>query len=158
MDRSMELTLYSRFWKHYARFLPGMFSSEVLTPEEVFRESEFLFWAILCTGARKYTQDPTIFDRLSKRIVGLATTSMCLNQKPVPIIQGILILCTWPIPTVTIFKDASLFLAGAALQLALHNGLHLISREADFASKPVEPVISVGSQAVQDAIQGCLKG
>jgi hypothetical protein len=107
-----------------------------VSADDIHSQSPLLFWTIVCTGARHYRQDPTVFDRLSMRIVNLALSSLCFNSQVVPVIQAIIILCLWRPPISTIFKDPSHALAGAAMQLAMQNGLHMIGREIDFSWKP----------------------
>jgi hypothetical protein len=123
-----------------------------LSPNEVSYYSTFLFWTIVYTGSRKYRRDPTIFDRLSKPIIDLATSSLCFNPRPVATIQAILILCHWPVPLMILLRDPFHALAGAALGLALQNGLHLIGKESDFASKQSRPNVTLGSETVRVSV------
>lgn len=138
----------NRFHQHYAPLVPGIFDADV-SPEQCYQKSPFLFWAIVCTGARTYTKDPTILDRLAREITDLALPSLCSNLRPVPTIQAIILLCSWPMPINTLYKDPSHALAGAAMQLAVQNGLHFFSSEQDFASRPSKRQDNLGSQSAR---------
>jgi len=105
-------------------------------------------------GSRQYRRDPTIFDRLSKRIIGLALSSLCFNPHVVPVIQAIILLCLWRPPISTIFRDPSPALAGAAMQLAIQNGLHMIGRETDFSWKPGKKKSLFDPNAIQGSMMG----
>ena len=115
----------------------GIFDPAI-TPNQRFLQSPLLFWAIVCTGARRYTKDPTIFARLSKQMVAFALSSLISSPRPVPSIQAIILLCAWPLPMNTIYKDPSHALAGAAMNMAIQNGLHVLCHELDFASRPTK--------------------
>ncbi|WJG34475.1 uncharacterized protein FOBCDRAFT_255622 [Fusarium oxysporum Fo47] len=52
---------------------------------------------------------------------------------PIPIIKSSLILCLWPLPVDTIWKDPSDVYAGTAHSLAVQNGLFVNGHEQDFA-------------------------
>ena len=121
-----------RFFLHYAPYIPGVYDSSV-SPDEYYGLSQFLFWSIVCTGARKYTKDPTIMERVARRIMNLALSSIYSISQPILAIQAVLLLCLWPLPISTMYKDPSHALAGAAMQLAIQQGLHVFGHEQDFA-------------------------
>ena len=94
-------------------------------------QSPFLFWTMACTGARRF-QDLGYFQQAATKVRELVTTSLLRIQDPIPTIQAILILCLWPLPVDTMWKDPSHVMAGAAMQLAVQNGLHKFRHEQDF--------------------------
>ncbi|KIW19928.1 hypothetical protein PV08_00503 [Exophiala spinifera] len=121
---------FNLFFKHYASFLPGVFASN--SPFLGYYErSPFLFWTIICTGARHF-QNPAFFQKVGTKTRDLTAGSILQVQDPIPTIQAILILCLWPLPLDTMWKDPSHALAGAAMQLAVQNGLHKAQNEQDF--------------------------
>ena len=63
----------------------------------------------------------------------IALPSLYSISRPIPAIQAVLILCLWPLPISTMWKDPSHALIGAAVQLAVQNGLHVVGHEQDFA-------------------------
>ena len=109
-----------------------------MSPNEYYDTSPFLFWSIMVTGSRRYTEDPTILDKTSQLITPLAFSSMALRSTPIPVIQGLLILCTWRLPTNSMYKDMTHVLCGAAVHLATQIGLHVAGVGQDFARMPVK--------------------
>lgn len=79
-----------------------------------------------------------ILDRISHLITPLAFSSMALRSTPIPVIQGLVILCTWRLPTSSMFKDITHVLCGAALHLATAIGLHVAGVGQDFARMPLK--------------------
>lgn len=108
-----------------------------MPPEQYYQRSPLLFWSILATGARRYTDDPTLFQRVVSQILQIALGTLFSFSNPVTTIQAVLILSLWPIPTNTLFHDSSHTLAGVAMQLAVQNGLHIFGREQDYSRQNV---------------------
>jgi hypothetical protein len=107
-------------------------------PNDYYEESPFLFWAIVVTGSRRYSDDPTILEKTSQYVVQLAFSSMALRTSPIPVIQGLLILCTWRLPTNSMYKDTTHLMCGSAVHLATQIGLHVAGVGQDFARTPLE--------------------
>jgi transcriptional regulatory protein LEU3 len=125
-----------RFFQHYAPFLPGLLDPD--TPWTSYHQrSPFLFWTIICTGARHFP-DLGFFQSVSSKVRTLTGSSLLQVQDPIPTIQASLILCLWPLPLDTMWKDPSHALAGAAMQLAIQNGLHAFRHEQDFRRDPID--------------------
>lgn len=124
------------FFTQYHALLPIL--DLTLSPNDYYDISPFLFWSIVVTGARRYTEDPTVLDRASQLITPLAFSSMALRSTPIPVIQGLLILCTWRLPTSSVFKDITHVLCGAAVHLATQIGLHVAGVGQDFARMPLK--------------------
>lgn len=125
------LTTKFRYFTHYSAQVPVVDASQ--PPNAIFENCSFLFWAIVTIGSRRYTQDPTVFNRLASKIVTLAFQSLWPRQSPVHIVQGLIILCAWPIPVIHLYNETIHTLAGTALQLALQIGLHIDRGGPDFA-------------------------
>jgi transcriptional regulatory protein LEU3 len=79
----------------------------------------------------------------------LALPALYSILQPIPAIQAVLLLCSWPMPTSTLFTDPSHALAGAAMQLAIQNGLHILCREQDFARRPTKKEDDLGPSPAQ---------
>ena len=126
---------FSLFNQHYTVHLPGLFDPAI-TPNKRFQQSPFLFWTIVCTGSRRYAANPRIYTQLSKRMIGFVLSSLISSARPIPAIQAVILLCSWPVPTTSIFHDPAHALAGAALNLATQNGLHVLCREVEFSKRP----------------------
>ncbi|KAF2005768.1 hypothetical protein P154DRAFT_423997 [Amniculicola lignicola CBS 123094] len=127
---------FTLFFGQYHPLLPIL--DPVLGPNEYYESSPFLFWSIIVTGSRRYSDDPTILDRASQLITPLAFSSMALRSTPMAVIQGLLILCTWRLPTNSMYKDMTHVLCGAAVHLATQIGLHVAGVGQDFARMPLK--------------------
>ncbi|KAF2122766.1 C6 zinc finger domain-containing protein [Lophiotrema nucula] len=127
---------FTLFFTQYHAILPIL--DPTLTPNDYYDTSPFLFWSIIVTGSRRYTNDPTILDKTSQLIAPLAFSSMALRSTPIPVIQGLLILCTWRLPTNSMYKDMTHVLCGAAIHLATQIGLHVAGVGQDFARMPIK--------------------
>jgi transcriptional regulatory protein LEU3 len=98
----------------------------------VYEYSRVLFWTVVYVGARKYPKDPTIVESLIKPLAELIWKSLSDPGHAIPTIQAVLILCLWPLPVDSTFKDQINAISGAAMQLAIQKGLPYASREQDF--------------------------
>lgn len=127
---------FALFFSQYHSLLPILDPS--VSPNDYYELSPFLFWSITVTGSRRYAQDPAILDRTSQLITPLAFSSMALRSTPIPVIQGLLILCTWRLPTNSHYKDMTHVLCGAAVHLASQIGLHVAGVGQDFARMPLK--------------------
>ena len=72
-------------------------------------------------------------ERLATRVIDLAFVSLTSRSQPIQIVQALLLLCSWPVPVETKGKDISHILGGAAMQLAMQNGLHIFSDGQEFS-------------------------
>jgi transcriptional regulatory protein LEU3 len=68
----------------------------------------------------------------------MALLSLADRAASLHTIQGLLILCVWPVPVNTMHRDLSVILSGAALRLALQIGLHVVGTGQDFARTRLE--------------------
>jgi transcriptional regulatory protein LEU3 len=103
-----------------------------------YESSAFLFWTIVYVGARKYSKDPTIVEYLTKPLKELMQQSLLDPENAISTIKAALLLCLWPLPINSTFKDQSHAIAGAAMQLAIQQGLQYSSRQQDFARVPMK--------------------
>lgn len=127
--------LYSFFTQYHPLF---SILDTSLGPNEYYELSPFLFWAIVVTGSRRYTEDPMVLDKTSQLITPLAFSSMALRSSQIPVIQGLLILCTWRLPTSSMYKDMTHLMCGSAVHLATQIGLHISGIGQDFARMPLK--------------------
>ncbi|KAF1946022.1 C6 zinc finger domain-containing protein [Clathrospora elynae] len=127
---------FTLYFTQYHPLFPILDASK--EPNEYYENSPFLFWTIVVTGSRRYSEDPTILDRTSQYITQLAFCSMALRGSQIPVIQGLLILCTWRLPTNSMYKDMTHLMCGSAVHLATQIGLHIAGVGQDFARMPLE--------------------
>ncbi|KAJ9606359.1 hypothetical protein H2200_009320 [Cladophialophora chaetospira] len=122
---------------------------QTIIPDVHYQRSQLLFWAIVGTGARRYKRDPTIFDRITKRFTEKPLSLECIMHNPTAAVQALVVLCMWPSPVTSVFKDASPAWAGMATSLAIQTGLHAICKEEEFARKPATRRPLVGTPAAR---------
>ncbi|KAF1927574.1 C6 zinc finger domain-containing protein [Didymella exigua CBS 183.55] len=124
------------FFTQYHPLFPILDAS--LGPNDYYDLSPFLFWTIIVIGSRRYADDPNILDKSSQLITPLAFSSIALRSSPMPVIQGLLLLCTWRLPTNSMYKDMTHLMCGSAVHLATQIGLHISGVGQDFARMPVK--------------------
>ncbi|RGP70225.1 hypothetical protein FSPOR_4125 [Fusarium sporotrichioides] len=131
VDRSRADIL--RFFNHYSKLLPAILNDNDRNPEPYFKESPLLFWTIIATGARHLEHATKIYRLAAQEIRGGIFQPLLHITNPIPIIKASLILCLWPLPVDTMWKDPSHVYAGTAHSLAIQNGLFVQGHEQDFA-------------------------
>ncbi|XPS78991.1 hypothetical protein M3J09_010986 [Ascochyta lentis] len=124
------------FFTQYHPLFPILDAS--MGPNDYYDSSPFLFWTIIVIGSRRYTDDPNVLGKSSQLITPLAFSSMALRSSPMPVIQGLLLLCTWRLPTNSMYKDMTHLMCGSAVHLATQIGLHISGVGQDFARMPVK--------------------
>ena len=126
-----------RFKTYYAPCLAGLFDS-LHSSNELYEYSHFLFWCVIYVGARKFSKDPTIIESITKPLRMLTQESLFDPERAIATIQASLLLCLWPFPISTTFRDQTHIIAGAAMQLAIQKGLPYVSRKQDFSRTPLK--------------------
>jgi len=127
--------LLLRFFTQYHPLFPVLNASQ--GPNDYYELSPFLFWSIVVTGSRRY-ENSTVLEKTSQAIVPLAFSSMAQRCAQIPIIQGLLILCIWRIPTNSMYKDMAHLMCGTAVHLSTQVGLHITGVGQDFARMPIK--------------------
>ncbi|KAH8660473.1 hypothetical protein BX600DRAFT_514078 [Xylariales sp. PMI_506] len=128
---------FALFYEHYAPVVAGIFDCD-RSPKNVYQYSEYLFWAIVWVGSRKYARDPTISESIPRPLLELSQKALFDPENAIPAIQATLLLCLWPLPINSAFKDRSHAMAGAATHLAMQQGLPYASRKQDFVRVPLD--------------------
>lgn len=124
------------FFTQYHPLFPILDAS--LGPNDYYELCPLLFWTIIVIGSRRYAEDPNVLEKSSQLITPLAFSSMALRSSPIPVIQGLLLLCTWRLPTNSMYKDMTYMMCGSAVHLATQIGLHISGVGQDFARMPVK--------------------
>ncbi|KAL5119569.1 hypothetical protein ACEQ8H_002415 [Pleosporales sp. CAS-2024a] len=130
------LSLLIRFFTQYHPLFPVLDTS--MGPNDYYELSPFLFWSIVVTGSRRYAEDRTVLEKTSQHIVPLAFSSMARRSAQIPVIEGLLILCIWRIPTNSMYKDMAHLMCGAAVHLSTQIGLHVAGVGQDFSRTPLK--------------------
>jgi hypothetical protein len=103
----------------------------VSRPNEMYQQSTLLFWTITYVGSRRYKKDVTLHSRLGPLVIDFAFVSFGSEKKSLSTIVAAIVLCNWPPPIDIALKDPCPALAGAALNLAIQNGLHMYHQEQE---------------------------
>ena len=114
--------LYSNFKMKYLSFFPIL--KPVATVRELHRQSPILFWTIMLTSSLS-SPTPTLYIELSE-LIKIKIMQKCWIDTPrsAYIIQALLILCCWPLPSQKIMDDCSYRFLGFAKNLSMQLGLH----------------------------------
>jgi hypothetical protein len=84
---------------------------------------------VIGIASRTYQRNPTLFSALVFSIRDLALLSVGTNSSALYKLQALLLLITWPFPSM----DVLLPLSGMMIHLAMQNGLHIPVSSHDFA-------------------------
>ncbi|KAJ5125056.1 uncharacterized protein N7515_008881 [Penicillium bovifimosum] len=122
--------LYQNFFRHYASFLPILDAQT--RPDVYYAQSPFLFWAILGVSSRSYGRNPTLQSALAQEVTEMAFMSVLSTCAPWHIIQGLLILLTWPFPKDN-RPDVTFPMSGMLLHVAMQNGFHIPMSSHEFS-------------------------
>lgn len=110
-----------------------------MTPNQYYARSPLLFWTIVITGSRRYKADPTLLTKLSVPLQHFALCSLTSRTEVVEVIQSLLLLSLWPLPFNSAHKSMVHVFSGAAVNLAMQNGLHVLGVGQDFARVCLNP-------------------
>jgi hypothetical protein len=121
--------LFKVYFDDFHRFIPIL--DQKYTPNEVYQDSVFLFWAVVGTASRDFARDPTLLDCVGEKILNLAL--MSLRHPSVPTIKGLLLVMTWPLPRAVGSTDVTYAISGSLLHIAIQIGLHIPTSSQDFS-------------------------
>ncbi|KAL2868058.1 uncharacterized protein BJX67DRAFT_60109 [Aspergillus lucknowensis] len=114
--------IFDLFYRQYAHFLPILDITS--TPNQTYGRSPFLFWAVIGVASRTCAKNPTIFLALTKHITQLAFTAPLSGCGPWTIVQGLLLVLSWPFPKDDGDVDIIFPLSGLLLHVAMQYGMH----------------------------------
>ena len=112
---------YRRYFEHFHAYLPIVRTRD---PDTCYRRGPVLFWAIIMTACRRFARDDTAFQFLIDSLLPLIWCSVSQPPLHLSIINAILLLATWPFPTIRFLTDPSLIFAGIAMNSSFLTGLH----------------------------------
>ncbi|KAF2461481.1 Zn(II)2Cys6 transcription factor [Lineolata rhizophorae] len=123
--------LFRIYFDQYARFIPILDPN--ISPNAFYAQSSLLFWTIISLASRRYTKDPTISPLVATKVVHLAYESLQNTKVDIPIVQGLLLVLSWPLPKTYLTKDYAFPMAGAMIHTAMGLGLHSPLSSQDFS-------------------------
>jgi Fungal specific transcription factor domain len=127
--------LFQRYFQEFHQFLPIL--ERDFPPNEYYRRSKFLFWAIIVTACRNFPKDPTLLDSIGEKVLNLSLMSM--RQATLPTIKGFLLLLTWPMPKRTVGgAEVTYAMSGSLIHMAMQIGLHIPTSSQDFSRVKVD--------------------
>ncbi|KAK4231535.1 hypothetical protein QBC38DRAFT_465998 [Podospora fimiseda] len=112
---------FDKYFEHFHGYLPIVRTRD---PDTCYRRGPVLFWAIIMTACRRFARDDTAFQFLIDSLLPLIWTSVSQPPLNLSIINAILLLATWPFPTIRFLTDPSLIFAGIAMNSSFLTGLH----------------------------------
>ncbi|KAL6932849.1 hypothetical protein ACO0R3_001937 [Hanseniaspora guilliermondii] len=114
--------LYDNFQKKYLSFFPIV--KLTTSVKELYKQSPILFWTIMLTSSLSSTT-PELYLALSE-LIKIKIMQKCWLDTPrsAYIIQALLILSCWPLPSQKMMDDCSYRFLGFAKNLAMQLGLH----------------------------------
>lgn len=80
---------------------------------------------IVGIASRTYHRNPTLLTALGHSINEMALLSVTSTSAPWHVIQGLLLILTWPFPKESSKSDITFPLSGMLLHIAMQNGLHI---------------------------------
>ncbi|CAG8105567.1 unnamed protein product [Penicillium olsonii] len=122
--------LFEIFFRHYAPFLPILDAQ--IKPDAYYAQSPFLFWAVVGVCSRSYPRNPTLQTALAQEVTEMAFLSVLSTCAPWYMIQGLLLLLTWPFPKEN-RPDVTFLLSGMLLHIAMQNGFHIPMSSHEFS-------------------------
>jgi hypothetical protein len=123
--------LFVVYFRDYHEFMP-IVQSPVL-PNELFRQSVFLFWAVIGVACRSYTKDTSLLSTLTPKIENLSLLSLHSRFASLSTVKALLVVINWPFPKGSLSLDIEYPLSGGMLHMALQIGLHVPFLSQDFA-------------------------
>ncbi|VZH96890.1 unnamed protein product [Fusarium fujikuroi] len=112
---------FEKYLQYYHPYLPILRKKD---PDECFEASTTLFWTVISTACRRYAKDEqlvtVLLDSLNRDVWGLLQ-AITLDLES---IQTLLIICTWPFPTIRFVTDPSPNFISSALNACMLLGLH----------------------------------
>ncbi|KAI9826995.1 MAG: hypothetical protein M1819_007089 [Sarea resinae] len=128
--------LFNHFFTFYHQFLP--FLDPEKPPDQYYKASPLLFWAIISVAARRYNLEPTLLSSLSGPVSRLIWSTLAEVPQSYYIVKALCLLCTWPFPISSTSTDPTFMLTGTMMQIAMQIGLHRPSHAQDFTKIRVE--------------------
>ncbi|KAK5664254.1 hypothetical protein OQA88_471 [Cercophora sp. LCS_1] len=119
---SEEINYYfDKYFEHFHPYLPIVRTRD---PNAIYKRGPVLFWAIIMTACRRFARDDTVFQFLIDSLLPEIWNSVSQPPLRLPIINSLLLLATWPFPTIRFLSDPSIIFAGIAMNSSFLTGLH----------------------------------
>ncbi|OXV11863.1 hypothetical protein Egran_00376 [Elaphomyces granulatus] len=139
--------LFEQFFKFYHPFLPLL--DPLKDPDDYFRRSDLLAWAIICVASRRCPYEPGLLVSLSGPFSRLLWSTITGVPQNYHVVKALCLLCTWPLPTTSQKTDQTFMLSGLMVQVAMQLGLHRPVQPEEFTTFRME----VQGEELKDRLQ-----
>ncbi|KIV96490.1 hypothetical protein PV10_00352 [Exophiala mesophila] len=123
--------LFRIFFDKYHPHLP--FLDPLRSPDEYFSQSSLLFWSIISVAGRQWDQDIALLPLLASPVTRLAWDTIRTFPSSLASLQALLLLCTWPFPTVTRWLEPTHAWISMATSMAQQLGLPGPDRSSEYS-------------------------
>jgi hypothetical protein len=93
-------------------------------PDACYASAPILFWAVIVTACRRYAKHESTFKFLVDSISSEIWSAVALVPVRPPVINALLVLATWSLPTIRFTSDPAYLYVGIALSSCLYLGVH----------------------------------
>uniref|UniRef100_L2G9U7 Binuclear zinc transcription factor n=1 Tax=Colletotrichum fructicola (strain Nara gc5) TaxID=1213859 RepID=L2G9U7_COLFN len=112
---------FDTYFEHFHPYFPIVRSQD---PDKLYKLSPILFWTIIAVSSRRYAKDPGLFQFLVENLPKEVWNAVSNPPISISTINALLVLCTWPLPTIRFLNDPSASYVAIAQNAALLLGLH----------------------------------
>ncbi|KAK3375045.1 hypothetical protein B0H63DRAFT_264837 [Podospora didyma] len=112
---------FDKYFEHFHPYLPVVRARD---PDACYKRGPVLFWAVIMTACRRFARDDTAFQFLIDSLLPEIWNAVSQPPLRLPIINSLLLLTTWPFPTIRFLSDPSVIFAGIATNSSFLTGLH----------------------------------
>ncbi|WYZ40065.1 hypothetical protein EsH8_IV_000406 [Colletotrichum jinshuiense] len=112
---------FDHYFEHFHLYFPIVRSQD---PDKLYKLSPILFWTIIAVSSRRYTKDAGLFPFLVENLPKEVWSAVSNPPISMSTVNALLVLCTWPLPTLRFLNDPSASYVAIAQNAALLLGLH----------------------------------
>lgn len=121
LDESLANRLHDYFMKECAPYMP-MFESS--SAGELYARSELLFWAVMTVAAQGESDSELYMSFVGPVRELVASKCLLETTRSSSIVQALLVLSTWPLPSEKMLEDMSSRYSSLAYSMGLQLGIH----------------------------------
>ncbi|WDK15395.1 hypothetical protein CGRA01v4_06676 [Colletotrichum graminicola] len=112
---------FDQYLEHFHPYFPIVRSQD---PDRMYKQSPVLFWTLIAVSSRRYTRDAELFPFLAENLPREVWAAVSTPPISMSTVNALLVLCTWPLPTIRFLNDPSSSYVAIAQNAALLLGMH----------------------------------
>ncbi|KAK1727981.1 uncharacterized protein BDZ83DRAFT_610825 [Colletotrichum acutatum] len=112
---------FDHYFEHFHPYFPIVRSQD---PDRLYKQSPILFWTLIAISSRRYTRDAGLFPFLIENLPREVWAAVSNPPISMSTVDALLVLCTWPLPSIRFLNDPSSSYVAIAQNAALLLGLH----------------------------------